>query len=221
MKQKRQNRLAILREQLGWTRRELARRAGLSTVYIKKLETGERPMTRRPAIAIADVTAVDIGWLRGQFRPYPILAAFTAPCVSGTEKRYQVQLGRGVMPNLMRPWSPEMAKKLRERRVDARAANQDAVLCLTHFLLNCHFLANIILTGYRAMKPTLAIARISSAIGTLHEEFKAPGLQLPPRYFNKDVGRFDPTGADAVAGDIANRLVHDLKAAIKKRPTVT
>ena len=111
---------------------------------IRDSRYGEAESVAKQRLALAE----DVYKRQGQFRPYPILAAFTAPCVSGTEKRYQVQLGRGVMPNLMRPWSPEMAKKLRERRVDARAANQDAVLCLTHFLLNCHFLANIISVSY-------------------------------------------------------------------------
>ena len=45
MTKKRQTRLAILLEQLGWTQRELGQRTGLSTVYVKKLASGARPMT--------------------------------------------------------------------------------------------------------------------------------------------------------------------------------
>lgn len=219
MKRKKQTRLAILRSQLGWTQQELGRRAGgLSSVYIKKLEAGGRPMSQRPAIAIGTASGVDAAWLMGRYRPYPILAGINAPASGSAAGLHKVQPRPGVSPVLMRSWSPDMAETLRGRRLDARAANEDAVRCLSCFLWDCHFLANIILTGYKAGKPALALARIHAAIGSLSSEFKAPGVQLPPRYENADVGRFAPSGADSVASTIVNELIRGLKAEIGKRP---
>jgi transcriptional regulator with XRE-family HTH domain len=225
MRQKKRTRLAILREQLGWTRQELAKRTGYSTVYLKKLEAGERAMTSRPASAIAVITGVHASWLRGRFREKPILAEFGVGAVAPpppssrpTQGRHKITVAPRIMPVWVHEWSPEMAERLQKRKLDSRAANEDAVRCLTTFLIHSNFLANIILTGYKAKKPMLALARIHAAIANLCREFKVPGSPLPPAYINRDVKRFDPLEADAVGGEIVNRLIRGLKAEIRSRP---
>ena len=151
--------------------------------------------------------------------PTPSSQPGEAPCAAATQKLYQVKPGRGIMPIWMRPWSPDMPEQVRGRRFDAQAANQDASRCLTVFLHGCHWLAQIVLAGYKAKKPRLAEARINSAIGNLTQEFKVPLslMGLLPRYSNKDAGKFKPSGAAEAAGLIVDRLIEDLRAASSRR----
>ena len=150
-------------------------------------------MSQRPAIAIATATAVDVAWMMGRYRPYPILASFK------------------------RPWSKRMAEELVHRKTDPRAAHKDADHCLVWFMINSHRLAKIILSAYRAKRPMLALARIQAAMSSLADEFKVQPERLPFKV-NRDSEDFSPTGAGEASALIVNDLIHGLKAEIGKRP---
>jgi transcriptional regulator with XRE-family HTH domain len=80
-------RLAILRREMGMLQKELAERCALSTIYILKLEHGERMMTRNVALALSIATGASVEWLMGKGRRYPIL---TPAGVQWTPKSLEV-----------------------------------------------------------------------------------------------------------------------------------
>jgi len=177
------------------TQQELGRRAGLSAAYIKMLEGRRRPMSHRPAVAIATATAVDVAWLMGRYRPSPIVASFN------------------------RPWSKGMAEELVRRKTDPRAAHEDADHCLVWFMVNSHRLAKIILSAYKSKRPMLALARLEAAMASLADEFKVQQKQLPFPV-HRDSQDFMPAGAGEASTQIVNDLIRGLKAEIRKRPEV-
>ena len=106
MKKNLSNRLAILRHEIGITQRHLAQRAGLSLPYIKKLEQGKKPMSKRPAVAFAIATGVDWQWLAGKGKTLPIAAR-----LGMTES----QIDSAQMAGKQNPFSPALRTVLKKK----------------------------------------------------------------------------------------------------------
>jgi transcriptional regulator with XRE-family HTH domain len=103
MKKNFSGRLRVLRDEIGITQLALAKRAGLSLPYIKKLERGKKPMSKRPAVAIAIATGADWRWLAGEGKTYPIAATLgmaeseiNSAQMAGNQKPFSEAL-RGVL----------------------------------------------------------------------------------------------------------------------------
>ncbi|HEY5043688.1 MAG TPA: helix-turn-helix transcriptional regulator [Verrucomicrobiae bacterium] len=106
MKKNLSNRLAILRHEIGITQRQLAQRAELSLPYIKKLEQGKKPMSKRPAVALAIATGVDWQWLVGKGKSLPIAAR-----LGMTES----QIDSAQMAGKQNPFSPALRTVLKKK----------------------------------------------------------------------------------------------------------
>jgi transcriptional regulator with XRE-family HTH domain len=57
------------REELGWSQRELARRAGLSCMALSYIERGKVPPTSLNLARIAEATGQEPGWFFGEGWP--------------------------------------------------------------------------------------------------------------------------------------------------------
>jgi transcriptional regulator with XRE-family HTH domain len=176
-------RLRILINALNVTQATLAKRAGLSLAAIKQRLYDSRPMTQHVALAIAIATGVDFHWLMGDGRRFPIRARFG-----------QV-------------WKPEMAEAIQERKLDRRAAEQDAHHCLVWFLINSDRMARIILAGFKRKSPMLALARLHVCMDTLSKEFKVN--PEPVKYMGKTPYR--------AAAETTRRLIQGLNAETERR----
>ena len=168
---------------LNVTQATLAKRSNLSLAAIKQRLYGSRPMTQHVALATAIATGADFRWLMGEGRPYPIRARF------------------GEI------WKSEMAEAIQERKLDRRAAEQDAHHCLVWFLINSDRMARIILAAFKRKSPMLALARLHVCLDTLSKEFKVD--PEPVKFIGKRPYR--------AAAETTRRLIQGLKAETERR----
>jgi transcriptional regulator with XRE-family HTH domain len=194
MNEKNMSRLAVLRDEIGITQKALAARAGLSLPYIKKLEQGKKPMSKRPAVALAIATGVDWRWLAGSGKTLPIAArlgmtqqGIASLRVSDARTRKPKTLSREMRDILAtsKPWTKEMADAIQNRRQSIKTEEQekwDERLCQSQFAaitLRCRL---IIQAAMKVKRAELAVARIDNFLVELANE---PWLKIkaakPPR----------------------------------------
>jgi transcriptional regulator with XRE-family HTH domain len=169
------SRLAILRFELGVTQRQLGDRAGLSLPYIKKLEQGTKPMSKRPAVAIAIATGVHWKWLAGEGAASRIMARLgmtDADIVSAVKnkkpsKELRDKLAEGV------PWKKEMADAIQKYKGTPKTALADEqeqkIYRLRHSAISRQ-LGQIIQTAIRQKRAELCVARIEDFVRELAAE---------------------------------------------------
>jgi len=61
-------RVRARRTELGWTQQQLAERTGLHFTYVSSVERGQRNVTLRTVVRLAEAMAVNPAWLVDQLR---------------------------------------------------------------------------------------------------------------------------------------------------------
>lgn len=175
------NRLALLRDEMGITQAMLAQRTGLSLPYIKKLEQGAKPLSKRPAVAVGIATGVDWRWLTGRGKSEPIMARLgltkaeiTTAFKSKPSQRMQKLLADGV------PWGKRIADTLQDRRKALKTNDEEKrerdIYGLRQRMAFLR-LGSVIQTAIRNRRGELAFGRIEDFIRDLAAE---PWLKPEP-----------------------------------------
>ena len=141
-------RLAILRGELEVTQRVLAQRSGLSTVYLKMLESGQRPITRRVAMAFSVATSAGVGWLLGEGKRRPIVTDYGAI------------------------WTKEISEAIQCSKRDKRATIQEAAICNRLLTIYHDRLGRLLSAAFQKKKTFLAVALIEESLSKLEKKFK-------------------------------------------------
>lgn len=173
-------RLAILRRELGWMQKELADKCGFSTIYVLKLEHGERAMTHNAALALSFATGASVEWLKGKGRRYPI------PTPSGqtwTPKAVEVnpiiwkQTKDGKRKGTLAP-------ETINRYLDEDYSASEAQFANAMLAALCDGVAKLIWSAYAKKKTRLVIQLISEHLAALGKRF-----QVAQKWPNEKDGR--------------------------------
>jgi transcriptional regulator with XRE-family HTH domain len=169
------SRLRVLRDEIRITQEALAKRAGLSLPYIKKLERGKKPMSQRPAEAIAIATGVDWRWLAGKGNDFPIMARLgmtDANIVLAVKNRkpskeLRDKLAEGVT------WKKEMANAIQNHKLNPKNDKTEKLELQLyrqrHFIISSR-LAQVIQLAIKKNRAELCITRIENFIRELAAE---------------------------------------------------
>ena len=204
MNKKSHTRLATLRWVLGVTQSHLAERCGLSTVYVKKLENGSKPITRRVAIALSSATGVGVSWLSGKGKRFPIVTDFG------------------------RAWTTAISEQIQQRRRDKGATEREAKMCARLFVIYADKMARILYSAFEKKKTSLALALIEDSMNEIGKRFSKKAWPKRKEFERTEVqggygtqylsGRYTPE--QAVAG-IAGRLKANLNAIVNQTAFTT
>ncbi len=176
-------RLRFLRDQIGITQDAFAKRTALSLAYIKKLERGKKPMSKRPAQTIAVATGVDWRWLIGKgqkdFIParFGLTAIEIAAAQGNKEKPFSNEtralLAEGI------PWKKEMAETIQKSKLpknDLAEKQEEKLYRLRHHVISGQ-LGFIIQAAIKQKRAPLCISKIEDFVRELAAE---PWLKLKP-----------------------------------------
>lgn len=193
----------MLRKAMGIKQRELAERAALSVIYVKKLESGERDMTRAVAIAVANATEASVDWLMGEGKTLPIQATFYELADEQDARSWFSYEDN---------WTKEMAEsRVSVAKRKSRKQTQDAIdNLLRRYLLAFNELSEIISHTFRSRNrhQVWTVFRcFDEELRVLHKRFKVKVRPIP---YKEGDSRRD------MVNRIASRLGDDLKAELAK-----
>lgn len=205
MTKRKVSRLALLREAIGpeMTQKALAERAGLSTIYVKKLEScskHSKSMSRAAAVAIASATGCSIEWLMGEGKALPVMGVvYEDDKESGWFSYDDV-------------WRPSMAlgisepAQLRSRKLTIEQADNLANRVVLAFNDFVEIVSQTFQSKHRH-QTWLALRAVEEELRVLRKRFKVKPRPVP---YEKGDSRRD------IIARIATRLGKDFVETIKK-----
>jgi transcriptional regulator with XRE-family HTH domain len=161
-------RLALLRRELGLMQKELAELCGFSTIYILKLEHGERTMTHNAALALSFATGASIEWLKGKGRRYPIVTPSGEPWTTKALEVHPIIWKRSSKGNLEGSLAPETEKRF----FDIDYCKGEAMFANAVLATLCDGMAKLIYSAYAKKKTMLVIRLIQEDLIALSKRFR-------------------------------------------------
>jgi transcriptional regulator with XRE-family HTH domain len=190
---KKKTRLAVLIDALKLPQATIARRTGLSVVYIKKLKAGSRIPSKAVVLAFSDAFGVDVQWLLGK---------------RGSNMKVETYFGEA--------WTMEIASSIQRRKeFDTKKNRGDLGLsCLFWLLVNYDRLARIVSAAFKKKKAKLALGRVDLALTDLMKTFDVAAAPAPfhLNQWLKGNGKYiEEKGPDLAAARIVQRFFAEIE----------